>query len=145
MSEPKLTEQQKKEVARRAKQCCEYCQSQVRFSPDPFSVEHIIPRSRGGTDDLSNLAFSCQGCNNHKYTSVEAIDPISGETVQLFDPRRQKWNDHFVWNADQRIVLGLTPVGRATVQKLRLNRTGLVNLRRVLHRIGEHPVLKDVS
>ena len=145
MPEPKLTEQQKKEVARRAKQCCEYCQSQVRFSPDPFSVEHIIPRSRGGTDDLSNLAFSCQGCNNHKYTSVEAIDPISGETVQLFDPRRQKWNDHFVWNADQRIVLGLTPVGRATVQKLRLNRAGLMNLRRVLHRIGEHPVLKGVS
>ena len=119
MSEPKLTEQQKKEVARRAKQCCEYCQSQARFSPDPFSIEHIKPRSRGGTDEPSNLAFSCQGCNNHKYTSVEAIDPISGETVQLFDPRRQKWNDHFVWNADQRIVLGLTPVGRATVQKLR--------------------------
>jgi len=145
MPEPKLTEQQKKEVARRAKQCCEYCQSQARFSPDPFSIEHIKPRSRGGTDEPSNLAFSCQGCNNHKYTSVEAIDPISGETVQLFDPRRQKWNDHFVWNADQRIVLGLTPVGRATVQKLRLNRAGLMNLRRVLHRIGEHPVLKGVS
>jgi hypothetical protein len=47
MSEPKLTAKQKEAIARRAAGCCEYCQSQARFSPDPFSIEHIIPRSKG--------------------------------------------------------------------------------------------------
>lgn len=140
MSEPKLTARQKEEVARRARNCCEYCQSQARFSPDPFSIEHITPRSRGGTPDPSNLALACQGCNSHKYTSTEAIDPVTGERVPLFHPRQQHWVDHFIWNEDYTIILGQTPTGRATVEKLKLNRIGLVNLRRVLHSIREHPI-----
>ena len=140
MSEAALTGRQKQAVAQRARECCEYCQSQARFSPDPFSVEHIVPRSRGGTDADTNLAWSCQGCNNRKYTSVEALDPVSGETAPLYHPRRQRWHEHFAWNEDYTVVLGLTPTGRATVEKLQLNRTGVVNLRRVLHRIDAHPL-----
>ncbi len=140
MSEPRLTARQKKEVARRAQHCCEYCQSQARFSPDPLSIEHVTPRSRGGTDAPSNLALSCQGCNGHKYTSTEAVDPVTGESVSLFHPRGQNWGDHFIWNEDYTLVLGRTPTGRATIEKLKLNRTGVVNLRRVLHGLGEHPI-----
>ena len=29
----------------------------------PLEVEHIIPKSRGGTDRVSNLTLSCRGCN----------------------------------------------------------------------------------
>jgi 5-methylcytosine-specific restriction endonuclease McrA len=54
----------KAEVAQRAKDCCEYCRSQAKFSPDPFSIEHIVPRSQGGETNSTNLALSCQGCNN---------------------------------------------------------------------------------
>jgi hypothetical protein len=126
-------------VIRRARECCEYCRSQARFSPDPFSVEHIVPRSHGGTDESSNLALSCQGCNNRKYVSVEAVDPVSGEMAPLFHPRRQRWQDHFAWDEDSSVVVGLTPTGRATIQKLELNREGVVNLRRALHAIGRHP------
>jgi hypothetical protein len=43
-------------VRTRANDCCEYCQAQASFSHDSFSVEHIIPSSLNGTDDLSNLA-----------------------------------------------------------------------------------------
>jgi len=42
-------------VAQRARYRCEYCQSQLKYSADSFSVEHIVPRSRGGTDELANL------------------------------------------------------------------------------------------
>jgi hypothetical protein len=139
MSEVALTGTQKQAVAQRAKECCEYCQSQARFSPDSFSVEHIVPRSRGGVDVSANLALSCQGCNNRKYISIEALDPVSGETVPLYHPRQQRWHEHFAWNADYTVVLGLTPTGRATVEKLQLNRIGVVNLRRVLRAIGVHP------
>jgi hypothetical protein len=86
MSEPGLTGRQKRVVAQRARGCCEYCYSQARFSPDPFSVEHILPSSRGGTNEVANLAFSCQGCKNRKYRDVDAIDPVTGETVPLYYP-----------------------------------------------------------
>ena len=135
----RLTDKQKWAVAQRANGCCEYCYSQTRFSPDPFSIEHIIPRVAGGTDDMSNLALSCQGCNNRKYISVDALDLVSGERVPLFNPRRQKWIDHFAWSDDFTLILGLTPTGRATVEKLQLNREGVVNLRRILRTIDVHP------
>lgn len=126
-------------VIAQAAECCEYCRSQARFSPDPLSVEHIIPRSRGGRAILSNLALSCQGCNNHKYTFIEAQDPLTGESAPLYHPRRDAWSTHFAWAEDYRVIVGLTPTGRATVVTLRLNRPALMNLRRVLYVAGEHP------
>jgi hypothetical protein len=104
-----------------------------------FSMEHITPLDGGGSDDLENLAFACQGCNNHKYTKTEARDPVTGALVLLFHPRTQRWRDHFVWSSDFTRILGVTPTGRATVEALFLNREGLVNLRRALYALGEHP------
>lgn len=88
---------------------------------------------------MENLAFACQGCNNRKYTNTEAIDPVTQAIVPLFHPRRNRWSDHFAWSDDAALILGLTPIGRATVEKLQLNRAGLVNLRRILVEAGEHP------
>jgi len=96
----------------------------------PFSVEHIIPRQAGGETTLDNLALACQGCNGHKYVKTEGVGPVSGELVPLFHPRRQLWREHFAWNADFTLIIGLTPTGRATVEVLQLNREGLINLRR---------------
>jgi hypothetical protein len=105
----------------------------------PFSAEHIEPRSQAGKTNLTNLAWACQGCNNHKYNKSSARDPVSGEVVALFHPRRQLWSDHFIWNEDGTLVLGLSPSGRATVEALLLNRNGLVNLRLILFAVHEHP------
>lgn len=135
----RVTVQQKKAVAERAKGCCEYCRSQVRFAIQSFSVEHIIPTSQGGKNTLDNLALSCQGCNNHKYKKTEGRDPISGDTVSLYNPRKQRWDSHFAWNDGFTLVIGLTPIGRASVEALQLNREGVVNLRRILYAMGEHP------
>lgn len=139
MPEHSVAASDKEAVIRRARGCREYCRSQARFSTQAFSVEHIIPRSRGGGDTLDNLALACQGCNNHKYIKVEDRDPVTGETVSLFHPRRQKWHVHFAWNEEFAHIIGLTPEGRATVEALQLNRDGLVNLRRILYSAGEHP------
>lgn len=139
MAKRRLSARQKVEIANRASWCCEYCRSQAGFSPDPFSVEHIVPRSRGGTDEESNLALSCQGCNNFKHAHIDAPDPVNGKIVPLFHPRRDRWEDHFGWSEDSDQMIGLTPIGRATIVRLRLNRSGVVNLRRVLTALGEHP------
>ena len=139
MPEKRITSQQKNDVVERAKGCCEYCRSQARFAMQSFSVEHIVPRSRDGKTEIENLALACQGCNNHKYTKTKGRDPVNGDLVPLYHPRVQKWRDHFAWNEDCTLIIGLTPVGRATVEALCLNRDGLVNLRRVLYAMGTHP------
>ena len=66
-------------------------------------------------------------------------DPVSGELIPLFHPLKQKWRDHFMWSDGFTLIIGLTPTGRATVDALQLNREGLVNLRRILYSMGEHP------
>jgi hypothetical protein len=145
MSKPRITGRVRQAVIRRAGECCEYCRSQARFSPDPFSIEHIIPRSAGGKDEIGNLALSCQGCNNRTFVSVDAIDPLSGERVPLYHPRQQRWSEHFAWREEFALVLGLTATGRATVEKLQLNRECVVNLRRALRAYERHPPEEPVE
>jgi hypothetical protein len=139
MPETRVPENLRREVIERASGCCEYCQSQVIFSPDPFCIEHVIPRSRGGLTAAQNLALSCQGCNGHKHNATEHEDPVTRQIARLFHPRLDQWSDHFAWEADFTFIEGVTPVGRATVEALHLNREWLINLRRVLHAMGEHP------
>lgn len=135
----KPTEKLKNQVKERAKNTCEYCQSQALFSSQPFAIEHIIPFILGGKTTLNNLAYACQGCNGHKFTNTEGFDVISRKKVSLFNPRKQKWNEHFIWNEDFTLIIGTTPCGRATVETLKLNREGCINLRKALFAFGKHP------
>lgn len=126
-------------VAARAKGYCEYCRCSERFATESFTIEHIQPRSKGGETVLDNLAWSCFGCNGHKHAKITAIDPVTGENIRLFNPRQQTWNNHFQWSEDFTMVIGKSPCGRATVDALKLNRLGVMNLRRVLATSGFHP------
>src|ERR1051326_1563898 len=87
---PRIRNTTRRRVAQRTNGCCEYCLCQEAFCPDPFSVEHIVPVSRGGDSKIANLAYSCQGCNNRKYTSVEATDPVTRELAPLYHPRSEE-------------------------------------------------------
>ena len=129
----------RKAVAERANYLCEYCFSQRRYSPDSFSVEHIKPKSKKGSDELENLALSCQGCNGFKSNKIRVIDSFSGKITTLYNPRRDVWEKHFEWSADFSEIVGLTAKGRATIELLKLNREEVVNLRKLLHLFGEHP------
>jgi hypothetical protein len=102
-------------------------------------VEHIIPISAGGTGDAENLAFACGGCNWAKYSKVGEVDPETGEICRLYNPRQDGWSEHFRWNRDATVILGITPVGRATVSCLKLNRDELLNQREGLTALGMHP------
>ena len=104
-----------------------------------FHVEHVIARQHGGSDDPSNLALACHGCNQHKGKQTSAQDPLTGILAPLFHPREHRWDEHFAWSEDFTMMVGLTEIGRATISALQLNRPGLVNLRRALYAIAEHP------
>jgi hypothetical protein len=129
----------KRSVIERANGLYEYCQSPSDYSPQPFSVEHIHPISAGGQSDLDNLAYACQGCNNHKYTKTQGLDPVLGIEVPLFHPRRDEWLAHFGWIEGGLEIIGLTSNGRATVSELHLNRPNLLNLCALLLLADLHP------
>jgi hypothetical protein len=117
----------------------------LAFSTEPFVVDHIHPTVRGGGIELDNLALSCSGCNSHKYDKIEAVDPDSKSISPLYNPRIHQWQDNFMWSEDYLSLVGTTPVGRATIAELHLNRPNLVNLRRVLYFVGLHPPPRDPS
>ena len=126
-------------VYRRAGGRCEYYLSPVSHAVSSFAIEHILPLEKGGATTADNLALSCQGCNSYKYTKTEALDPLKKDRVPLFHPREHVWQEHFGWNQDCSLLIGLTPIGRASVLTLRLNRPGVVNLRQLLYDAGKHP------
>ncbi len=109
------------EVANRAEHHCEYCRAAEAIFNFPFEVEHIVPPLHGGTDDESNLALACRSCNLHKSDHTQFIDHETGETVRLFNPRLESWEDLFRIERESGSIIGITPMGRATVECLRMN------------------------
>ncbi|MBI4606535.1 MAG: HNH endonuclease [Planctomycetes bacterium] len=126
-------------VAARAQRRCGYCLTQEAVVGTPMEIEHIIPESLGGLTEEENLWVACPLCNQHKGNRIAALDPVTGEVVRLFDPRRQGWKDHFAWSPGAERVIGLTPSGRATVLALNLNRPSLVSARSAWAAVGWHP------
>ena len=55
---------------------------------------------------MENLAVACQGCNSHKAIHIDAIDPVGGNIVPLYHPRRHAWRDHFEWSEDFQLLVG---------------------------------------
>ncbi|MGH9839934.1 MAG: HNH endonuclease [Blastocatellia bacterium] len=139
MTRKRLPQKLKRQVRQRAEEHCEYCICWERYATEQFSIEHIIALAAGGNDDESNLALACQGCNGAKHDHIAALDPATGAIVPLYHPRRDRWHEHFKWNSDYTLLIGLTPTGRATIEALQLNREGVVNLRQVMSLAGKHP------
>jgi HNH endonuclease len=116
-----ISEATKHSVHERAEYLCEYCHSLELLSANRFTIDHIVPRSLGGSDDIDNLALACRRCNERRYNFVAGIDPETQEIVPIFNPRQQQWAEHFVWTLDGTVIQGSTPVGRATCIRFDLN------------------------
>lgn len=114
-------------VRQRARAMCEYCGLSEAASYHAFHVEHIVAKQHRGSDDLANLAWSCHRCNSLKGPNLSSFDPLTGALVELFNPRRHVWPDHFEMNEAE--VIGLTPIGRATTLLLQMNEPERVALR----------------
>jgi hypothetical protein len=139
----------KQQIRRRANYCCEYCHSPERISASRFTVEHMIPQSLGGSHDLINLALACRRCNERRYNFLAGLDPDTKTIVPLFNPRQQNWGEHFAWNADGSVIIGTSPVGRATCQRLDLNDDrypiddSIQSTRKLWTQLGVHPPTDD--
>jgi hypothetical protein len=123
-------------VRRRANGRCEYCGLPQDAAPYfTFHIEHIRARQHQGGDDPSNLALACPDCNAKKGPNLTAISPGSDRIVELFNPRRHRWEDHFSRVGGE--IFGVTEIGRATILLLDMNEEERVIIRAQLHDEGE--------
>ena len=122
-------------VAERAARKCEYCrihESDVAFSHE---VDHIVSRQHGGETVVENLAYACMICNRFKGTNIASVDAM-GRIVPLFNPRVDRWAEHF--RLADAVIQPLTPRGEVTVTLLRMNMAERVIERRMLQLLGRY-------
>ncbi|GIK67125.1 MAG: HNH endonuclease [Chloroflexota bacterium] len=134
----RISKKMRQQVLDRANGLCEYCQTSEELVLT-IEIDHIIPIEAGGKNELGNLCVACDSCNSRKLDFQTGVDPETDQEVPLFNPRLQNWSEHFQWNEDGTIMVGLTTTGRATIHRLGCNREAVVRLRRRWVSVGWHP------
>lgn len=134
---PEISASLRAEVRRRAAGRCEYCLIPEALTFAAHQVDHIIATKHGGKTRSENLALCCAICNKYKGSDIASIDPDSGELQRLFHPRRDPWEDHFGLQGSA--IVALTPVGRATLRLLQMNRVERVQERELMISVGSIP------
>ena len=118
----------------RAENRCEYCLLPQSLALHKYEPDHIVPVQHGGVSDTENLALSCMRCNRFKGPNVGSFDTETGNLVPFFNPRKQQWDDHFLF--ENGVIVPLTQEGRVTVRILRLNDEDRVTERRAMIEAG---------
>jgi HNH endonuclease len=126
-------------VAARANHRCEYCQAPELVFNFPFEVEHIIPLSRQGANDEINLALACRSCNLRKGIHISGTVPGSSTEVRFFDPRVDRWSEHFQIDPNSGKIIGISAVGKVTVGSLEMNSSSQVTARQLWIRLDLFP------
>jgi hypothetical protein len=134
MNQARILASLRREVRERAGKRCEYCllpESQAYFPHEP---DHLIALKHGGETTSENLALACFDCNRFKGSDIASIDALTGELVALFNPRTQRWSEHFHLHGGQ--IVPLTSVGRVTERLLKLNLPARIEVRLRVASVG---------
>lgn len=137
MSLTRISAALRREVRERARERCEYCLIAESEAVFPHEPDHLIARKHGGTTVSENLALACFDCNRFKGTDIASVDLVTGEVVRLFNPRTQRWSQHF--RLQRARIVSLTATGRVTEQLLRLNLPIRIEIRQRLAALGKYP------
>lgn len=80
----------RKNVIWRDKNICQYCGNRFIFSE--LTMDHVIPKSRGGDRSWTNIVACCKKCNNNKSnrTPQEAKMPL------IKKPIIPRWDIHIL-------------------------------------------------
>ncbi|MBI1996477.1 MAG: HNH endonuclease [Deltaproteobacteria bacterium] len=124
-------------VATRADYLCEYCLIHEEDSFFGCEVDHIISEKHGGQTEAENLAYACAFCNRSKGSDVGSLVQRTGAFVRFFNPRTDRWADHFA--LDRVTIIALSDVGEVTARILDLNNSERLFERQALQVIGKYP------
>ncbi len=76
---------------------CQYCGN--RFGSDRLSVDHVLPRSRGGSTSWENCVLACVSCNSRK-----ADRTLKEAGLRLLRPPvRPRWSPYLNLRPSQRM------------------------------------------
>jgi len=114
-----MAKTRREQIWARARGACEYCQMPQEFDVRPFQIDHIRAQKHRGKSGLGNVALACLPCNAFKGPNVAGYDPELDKLQRLFNPRLDTWEQHFTWNGP--LLIGLTSIGRTTIDVLRIN------------------------
>jgi len=122
-------------IADRANHLCEYC---LIAETDTFygcEVDHIISLKHGGSTEADNLAYACALCNRAKGSDVGSI-ATSGEFTRFFNPRTDRWSEHF--RLEGATIRPLTPIGEVTARIFGFNESARLHEREEMIRFGTY-------
>ena len=90
---PRLRREIREAVFERDNYTCRYCGRKItelrrfhRFARRDVGlihVDHVIPRCRGGSDEMDNLVTACQACNLTKYNQIWQPIPLDRASTGL--------------------------------------------------------------
>ncbi len=126
-------------VRQQARQRCGYCLASEILLGMPLEFEHLLPVVAGGLTIEENLWLACRRCNHFKGAQIQAFDPQTGAWVALFNPRLQRWHEHFGWSKGGTQIIGKSACGRATVFALNMNNPEIVATRGLWVSVGWWP------
>lgn len=112
-------------ILKRDKHTCQYC----GYRGDKLTVDHIIPKSRGGEDTWTNLSTSCLDCNNSKDNRTPeewavALKKVFSKETTNITPLPFSWNSFQVGMLEERIrATGTTLVNKPKIPYNRISVT----------------------
>lgn len=124
-------------VESRASHVCEYFLIHEDDTYLGCQVDHIIAEKHGGSTVADNLSYACALCNRAKGTDIGSIAPSTGEFTRFFNPRKDRWRDHFLLKGV--VIEPCTPIGEATARILGFNEAERVLERESIQRVGRYP------
>jgi hypothetical protein len=122
-------------IADRANELCEYC---LIAEADTFygcEVDHIISLKHGGSTEPDNLAYACALCNRAKGSDIGSISS-TGEFSRFYNPRTDRWSEHF--RLEGSTIRPLTTTGEVTARLLGFNESARVHEREEMIRFGKY-------
>lgn len=138
-----LSESLRRSVVRRAGHLCE---DRLVHEEDLYhgcEVDHIISLKHRGASTIENLAYACFHCNRHKGTDIASLSLRSGVLVRLFNPRTDRWGQHFFHNSGR--IESLTEIAEVTALVLDFNHPERVAFRSLLAESGRYPSIQALA
>jgi hypothetical protein len=129
-----MAKSRRDQIRDRAGDVCEYCLLPQFCTTLPHEIDHIRAKKHHGPTTLQNTCWACAYCNSSKGTNASGYDDETASLVRLFNPRRDRWKDHFAWRGPR--LTGKTPIARATIDVLNINHPDRIEHRRILMEMG---------
>jgi hypothetical protein len=138
-----ISERLRRLVTERAYHVCEYCLVHEDDVYHGCEVDHVRSVKHSGLTLEENLALACFHCNRPKGTDLGSISTRTGELVRFYNPRSDKWREHF--QLSEGLIEPLTDIGEVTIRLLEFNHPERVAFRKMLADAGHYPTVEAMA